>query len=119
MNIRRIVPDITTDRFDESKKFYTEYFGFRLAMDLGWVITFVSSSNITAQITFVKGQPVPMQDIPITLTIEVEDVDAMHARAIEQGIKIIYPLRNEPWGVRRFHVLDPNGITINVMMHIP
>jgi hypothetical protein len=30
----------------------------------------------------------------------------------------VYPLTNEPWGVRRFFVTDPNGIVINVMSHI-
>ena len=27
-------------------------------------------------------------------------------------------LTNEPWGVRRFFVRDPNGAVINVMQHI-
>ena len=39
----------------------------------------------------------------------------MHARAIERGLEIVYPLTDEPWGVRRFFVKDPNGIVINVM----
>jgi len=86
-------------------------------MDLGWVMTFVSPSNETAQVTLVKGQPTNAHD-KIALTIEVEDVDAMYARAEKLGIKIIYPLTDEKWGVRRFHVHDPNGVLINLMMHI-
>jgi len=27
------------------------------------------------------------------------------------------PITNEPWGVRRFFVIDPNGTIINVMCH--
>jgi uncharacterized glyoxalase superfamily protein PhnB len=42
----------------------------------------------------------------------------MHARAIERGIEIVYPLTNEPWGVRRFFGADPNGVVINVMCHL-
>jgi uncharacterized glyoxalase superfamily protein PhnB len=51
------------------------------------------------------------------LSIEVDDVDAIHARAVAEGIPIVYPLTTEPWGVRRFHVADPNGVVINVMSH--
>jgi uncharacterized glyoxalase superfamily protein PhnB len=52
-----------------------------------------------------------------SMTIEVTDVDAIHAKAIERGIEIVYPLTDEPWGVRRFFVVDPNGMVINVMSH--
>jgi SdpI/YfhL protein family len=38
--------------------------------------------------------------------------------AVSHGLNIVYPLTNEPWGVRRFFVTDPNGIVINVMCHI-
>jgi len=27
------------------------------------------------------------------------------------------PLTTEPWGVRRFFLVDPNGVVINVMSH--
>ena len=40
---------------DESRKFYTEFLGFDVAMDMGWVLTFASPSNPTAQITLVRG----------------------------------------------------------------
>jgi hypothetical protein len=31
-----------------------------------------------------------------------ERVDAIHARAVERALEIVYPLRDEEWGVRRF-----------------
>ena len=39
------------------------------------------------------------------------------ASAINNGLKIVYPLTDEPWGVRRFFLLDPNGQVVNVMSH--
>jgi uncharacterized glyoxalase superfamily protein PhnB len=53
----------------------------------------------------------------ITLSIEVDDVDSLHDAARSFGYEIVYPITNEPWGVRRFHVKDPNGVIINVMCH--
>ena len=32
-----------------------------------------------------------------------------HAQALRRGDDIVYPLTDEPWGVRRFFVRDPNG----------
>jgi uncharacterized glyoxalase superfamily protein PhnB len=51
------------------------------------------------------------------VTIEVDDVDAVHARAVASGAEIVHPLTDEPWDVRRFFVRDPNGAVINVMQH--
>jgi hypothetical protein len=30
----------------------------------------------------------------------------------------VYPLTNEPWGVRRFFVKDPSGTIVNVLSHV-
>jgi hypothetical protein len=42
MNIIRVVPDIKSDRIQESRDFYAGFLGFQIAMDIDWVITFVS-----------------------------------------------------------------------------
>ena len=51
----------------------------------------------------------------LSLSVEVADVDADHAKAEAVGVEIVYPLTDEPWGVRRFHVLDPIGVVVNVI----
>ncbi len=115
MSIRRVVPNLKSDRFEESRKFYAQFLGFNVAMDMGWIVTFASPSNPTAQITLLASTDgtTPHPDI----SIEVDDVDALYAKAKEQGLTIPYPLTDEPWGARRFYVVDPNGAVINVMSH--
>jgi catechol 2,3-dioxygenase-like lactoylglutathione lyase family enzyme len=115
MSIRRVVPNLQSDCFDESRKFYTEFLGFDVAMDLGWVVTFASPSNPTAQLTLLgdSGSAAPHPQI----SIEVADVDSLYAQALARGLQIVYPLTDEPWGARRFYVVDPNGVVINVMSH--
>lgn len=115
MSIQRVVPDIRSERFDESREFYTEFLGFNIAMDMGWVVTFSSPTNPTAQVTLLAKQA-PDESLP-NISIEVADVDAVHARAVARGLRIVHPLTDEPWGVRRFYVVDPNGVVINVMSH--
>ena len=48
------------------------------------------------------------------VTIEVDDVDEVHARAVDSGAEIVHPLTDEPWNVRRFFVKDPNGIWLEL-----
>jgi catechol 2,3-dioxygenase-like lactoylglutathione lyase family enzyme len=115
MSIRRAVPNIVSDTPDESRSFYAGLLGFQVAMDMGWIITFVSPSNPTAQVSVVRedaSAPVVPQ-----ITVEVGDVDAIHAEAVRRGLDIVHPLTDEPWGVRRFFVKDPNGTVINVAAH--
>lgn len=113
MSIRRVVPNIASERPEESRAFYTHFLGFDVAMDMGWIVTLVSPTNETAQISLGSGE---MPGGP-HLTIEVDDVDEVHARAREQGLPIVYALTDESWGVRRFFVEDPNGVVLNVMSH--
>jgi catechol 2,3-dioxygenase-like lactoylglutathione lyase family enzyme len=119
MSIRRVVPDIVSTKFDESRAFYADFLGMRKAMDLGFIVTFVSPSNETAQVSIVSQGEVATPANGVALSIEVTDVDEMYARAREQGLEIVYPLTDEPWGVRRFFVRDPNRIVVNVMMQVP
>jgi predicted enzyme related to lactoylglutathione lyase len=113
MNIKRVVPDIRSARMEESRNFYVDFLGFTLGMDMGSIMTFVSPNNPTAQITVMRdeGECLPQ------VSVEVDDVDAMHSKAVKGGLQIVYPLTDEPWGVRRFFVVDPNGTILNVMSH--
>ena len=115
MSVRRVVPDINSARVDESREFYVGVLGFKVAMDLGWVVTFASPTNPTAQITIIRDDG-SSRVVP-QVTVEVEDVDAVHAEAVRRGAEVVYPLTDERWGVRRFFLRDPNGVVVNVMRH--
>ena len=115
MRIRRVVPDIQTDRMEESRAFYAGVIGMRETMDLGWIVGFTSESNATAQLQLLTSDA--SAPLPPQVTIETDDVDGAWQRATKGGCEIAYPLTTEPWGVRRFFVRDPNGVVINVMSH--
>jgi uncharacterized glyoxalase superfamily protein PhnB len=44
-------------------------------------------------------------------------VEEAYAEARRRGYEIVHPLTEEPWGVRRFFVRDPNGVVVNVVAH--
>jgi catechol 2,3-dioxygenase-like lactoylglutathione lyase family enzyme len=113
VRITRAVPNIRSDRPAETRDFFVDLLGFEVTMDLGWVMTVVSPSNPSAQVTIVGNDDMAAPGI----SVEVADVDALHAKAVEQGLEIAYPLRDEEWGVRRFMLREPSGTIVNVLSH--
>jgi catechol 2,3-dioxygenase-like lactoylglutathione lyase family enzyme len=113
VTIDSAVPNIKSARPAETRDFFVDLLGFEVAMDLGWVVTLASPTNPSAQVTIVGNDDMAAPGI----SVEVADVDAVHARAIEQGFEIVYPLRDEEWGVRRFMLREPSGTVVNVLSH--
>jgi uncharacterized glyoxalase superfamily protein PhnB len=115
VSINRAVPNIRSERPEQTRDFFVDLFGFDVAMDLGWVMTLASPDNPSVQITIVSNDDMSAPGI----SVGVPDVDAVHAKAVEGGVEIAYPLRDEEWGVRRFMLRDPSGTIVNVVTHRP
>jgi predicted enzyme related to lactoylglutathione lyase len=113
MAIRRAVPNIRTDRPGETRDFFVELLGFEVTMDMDWVMTVASPENPSIQVGIISNEDPAAPGI----SVEVDDVDAAHARAEELGLEIVYPIRDEEWGVRRFMLREPSGTTVNVLSH--
>ena len=111
--IERAVPNLRSERPEETREFFVGLLGFELAMDLGWVATFASPDNRSAQVSIMTNDDPSAPGI----SVGVDDVDAVHDRAVEQGYEIAYPLRDEDWGVRRFMLREPGGTMVNVVSH--
>ncbi|MDH3659470.1 MAG: VOC family protein [Alphaproteobacteria bacterium] len=115
MTVRRIVPNFRVDRPREAAAFYRELFGLKVVMDQGWIVTLAGDGEVRPQMSLASegGSDTPVPDV----SIEVDDVDAVHERARDLGADILYPLTDEPWGVRRFYLRDPAGKVLNVLSH--
>jgi uncharacterized glyoxalase superfamily protein PhnB len=109
------VPNIRSDQPEETRDFFVDLFGFEVAMDLDWVMTLASPDDPAVQVTIISNDDLAAPGI----SIGVADVDAVHAKAVERGLQIAYPLRDEDWGVRRFMLREPNGTIVNVVSHRP
>ena len=107
------MPNIRSDRPAETRDFYVDLLGFEVAMDLGWITTLVSPAEPSAQVSIISNDDPAAPGI----SVGVDDVDAVHALAVEQGLEVAYPLRDEEWGVRRFMLRDPSGTLVNVVSH--
>ena len=115
MTASRAVPNIRSDRPADTRDFFVKLLGFDVAMDLGWVVTVASPANPSAQVTIIGNDDPAAPGI----SVGVPDVDAVHAQAVAGGLEIVYPLRDEEWGVRRFMLREPSGTVVNVVAHRP
>jgi lactoylglutathione lyase len=50
----------------------------------------------------------------VEIVLEVDDLDAYHARVLASGYPISEPLQERPWGLRDFRVVDPDGYYLRV-----
>jgi catechol 2,3-dioxygenase-like lactoylglutathione lyase family enzyme len=119
--IPRIVPYLESSDVAAVKDFYVDALGLEVAMEdpaypdyLGLASPDNSSAQIVVAATGVES-PMP------TLGIDLGDaaaVEAAHAAALERGLEILYPLTDEPWGIRRFFVRDPTGAVVSLLAHL-
>jgi catechol 2,3-dioxygenase-like lactoylglutathione lyase family enzyme len=114
MAVKRIKPNVLSDRFDESRAFYTGVIGLEEGDGLDWILFFGTDKRevqLSVMNLDIKAKLHP------DITIEVDDIDTAYDRAMLAGADIAYPLTHEDWGLRRFFVRDPNGTVLNVTQH--
>src|SRR3954452_8975502 len=114
MAVKRIKPNILSRDFDTSRAFYNNVIGLEGGQGLDWIL-FFGTDKREVQLS-VMALDVTAHQHP-DISIEVDNVDEVYARAVAAGADITYPITDEDWGIRRFFVRDPNGAVINVTQH--
>ena len=117
MAVTRIVAYAGGKDLAASRAFYVEVLGMQVTMDDP--VLDLQSPNSPAAELIIGAQE--MQDPRPSFGIDVGEpaaVDAAHAEAVRRELRVVYPLTDEPWGVRRFFVEDPGGTIVNVLAHI-
>jgi catechol 2,3-dioxygenase-like lactoylglutathione lyase family enzyme len=115
MSIHRVVPNLPVPDLESARAFWVEGMGFEVAMDLGWIATFVAPGAPTTQVSALTHDATA--PVIADISVEVADVDAVHAALAARGYEVVYPLTDEPWGVRRFFVREPGGRVVNIVAH--
>ena len=108
-----------------SRDFYVGLLDAAVVFDGGWYAQLQSPANPAVQLGVVErhhstipdGHRQPPQGVLIS--VEVDDVDAVHARALALDLPIVQPLRSEDFGQRHFMTVDPDGLLVDVITTIP
>ena len=122
MVVTRLLPNVCTDRMEETRDFYVNLLGFVVGtVHPGWYIQLVSPTDPRLQLGIVRRDaeftPKAFQRPAdgVIISVQVDDVDAVHAAAVKRGFQIAQALRTEEFGMRHFMVVDPNGLLVNVL----
>jgi catechol 2,3-dioxygenase-like lactoylglutathione lyase family enzyme len=114
MAVRRIIPYRESADPEATRTFYTRVLGLQEGNFGGGYFGFGSGQ---AQVVFAPpGVEPALPDIGVDVGSH-KAVDAAHAEAVEAGHEVLYGPVDEPWGVRRFFVRDPNGVVLSVLAH--
>lgn len=115
MSTERITPDLTCQSPSVAARFYQEVLGLEPVMDHGWIMTLADPRQPRCQISLMtQDQTAPGNP---AVSIQVDDVDAAYSAAVRAGAEVVHPLTDEPWGVRRFFIRDPDGHVLNILSH--
>jgi len=108
---------------DASIRFY-EVLGFRVARRWGdWVRLDRGGAELVLQGDgYVRSHPHYFSALidrtprgtGVEITVDVEDVDAVHTAAVAAGLRIVKPIQDRQWKARDFRVADPDGFFIRI-----
>ena len=116
VRVTGVTTNLPVADIDAARGFYTDYLGLSVEdFNLGWVARFESPDG-RACVQLVSGDATSPQDSVISVHVG-NDVDEAYAEAQRRGYEIVHPLTDEPWGIRRFLVRDPDGNVINIVSH--
>ena len=118
-------PVVVTDRLQQCRDFYRAWFGFEVAFEASWFVLLTNSAERPQSVAFMTPDhpssppsPPAYDGAGTFLTLQVGDARAEYERVVSAGLVCALPLTDEPWGQRRFGVIDPAGMWVDVVEQI-
>lgn len=118
MSITRIIPKFRACDIEASQAFYCELLGLMVVMQEENFRMFSSPANPSAQLIL---NDIGYPGLPPGFGVDVgttERLQEIYDEVIRQGRLLVEPLSDKPWGIRRFSILDPNGVCVTIVCHI-
>lgn len=116
MRVTGVTTNLPVADIDAARSFYTDYLGLAVEeMNHGWVARYRTPDG-RASVQLVTRDATSPQDSLMSVHVG-DDIDEAYAEAQRRGYEIVHPLTDEPWGIRRFFVRDPDGNVLNIASH--
>jgi catechol 2,3-dioxygenase-like lactoylglutathione lyase family enzyme len=120
VTVTALYPVLMTDRPTVLARFYADLLSLEPVFEADWFVQLTGQMGFVARDhDSVPGRFRGAATAGLLVTVEVEDVDAVHARAVELDLPMELTLRSEDWGQRHFITCDPDGTAVDVVQVIP
>jgi catechol 2,3-dioxygenase-like lactoylglutathione lyase family enzyme len=124
MRLQSFYPIVVTPRGEACRDFYQRWFGLNVLFEASWFVL-LGREDGAATIAFMAPDhpsappgPEPFNGKGMCLEFQVSDAKTEHERFVSDGAPLSLPLRDEPFGQRRFGLFDPAGVWIDVVEQI-
>lgn len=123
--MKNLFPVIPCEDVAKSSRFYVDLLGLEPVWEADWYVQLRDPETPSVEIGFVSARhpSIPAShhapSSGVVVTMEVDDVDAVHEHAEKLGCEIVYALRDDDWGQRHFMTVDPSGLLVDVVKLIP
>jgi catechol 2,3-dioxygenase-like lactoylglutathione lyase family enzyme len=118
-------PCLLVEDVPASARFYVQHFGFQPRLELDWFTT-LTHQDRPYELGFVRADhdTVPAgyrgrRTQGLIIGLLVPDAKEVDTRLRAAGVRVVLPLRDEPFGQRHVIVADPNDVLVDVVQTIP
>ena len=115
-------PVFVTEKLAECRDFYREHLGFEAVFEATWFVMLSSGGERPVTLAFMHPEHPSAPPAPSAyrgdgafLTLQVADAAKAYEQVTSHGLACDLPLRDEPWGQRRFGVVDPAGVWVDIV----
>ena len=123
MTYQDVYPVFITKDLAACQAFYTRWLGFQVAFASSFFILLISEGENPYSLGFMSevhpssppSNPAMNAQAGVFMTLQVADAQADYDRLKAAGLDMHYDLKDEPWGQRRFGLIDPNGMYVDVV----
>lgn len=125
MKISSFYPVLMVGDVAATAAFYSRHLAFRPVFEADWYVHLQGFDDPRVNLAILSGDhdTIPEEGRGraggVLLNFEVEDVDALYARMVAEGLPILLSLRDEDFGQRHFITQDPNGVLLDIIKPIP
>ncbi len=116
---------IATRDVAATSAFFVEHFDFQPLFSADWYMHLQARADPHMNLAVLHADHETIPAIArgrtatgVLLNFEVKNVDAVYARMQRAGLRILLPLRDEPFGQRHFITADPNGVLVDIITPI-
>jgi catechol 2,3-dioxygenase-like lactoylglutathione lyase family enzyme len=105
---------LLVEDMERSKRFYADVLGQKVVMDFGRNVGFegglaIWEKEYALNLMFQgKTEGLKVGGNNAEIYFESGDVDALYKRLTGEGVEVIHPIVEQPWGQRVFRVYDPD-----------